>query len=360
MNLKHCFPLWSEHVKQQLAFDSFDIVKKKYPNLNLIILSKEIDVSGKRKYLLSTFEFFFLQYIKMHQHQRCWYEIIRDGYPCKLYFDIEYNKKIHQTVNEQQIMIIFKDFLIKYIQNILKISISLENIMDLDSTTDEKFSRHFIINFKDKIFKNNFECGIFVSKLCNEIIDITKSNTNPLFQNLIIDKTENKKKLFIDQAVYSKNRCFRLPFSSKFKYIKQNKPVYLKPINKYTIKNIKYEQFLDLLVCPINTKNKEFINLNFFSLKPILSNKHKKNYNIKKIHFNVTVKDDKIKKWIYSIIIKNLIDIDRQITIKLYNIYNKYNNIILLYHVNNYRYCENILREHKSNNVYFIINHNKS
>ena len=212
MNLQHCLIYWFLYPRQQIAFDAYDRLKERNPDANLITLSKEIHVSGSRRFLLSTYEYFFEKYRKMCPETRCLYEIIRYPNPCKLYFDIEYNKQINKYLNGDASMVIFKDFLVKYIDNTLQISITMENIMDLNSSDDNKFSRHLIVNFKNTLFNNNIECGIFVSSLCNTIINMVKQNSDDLLNQLIVNKVNNKKGLFIDQCVYTKNECFRLPF----------------------------------------------------------------------------------------------------------------------------------------------------
>ena len=360
MNCNHCWPIWSEHSTQQKAFDLFDKTKKQYPRLYLILLCREIDASGKRRYLMTTCEYFYLKYRNMHPEQRYWYEIIRYDFPCKLYFDIEYNKQLNKSNNGDKLISIFKQFLIKYIHTMLQISISKENIVDLDSSNVKKFSRHIIINFKDKLFKNNIECGAFVANMCDKIINIITNNKNDPLNQLMVNNIYNKKGLFIDKSVYYKNRCFRLPFSSKLKYIQQKTPYFLQPINQITNKTMKYEQFVDMLVCQQPNNSVEFITINKTKFNDNISNVKYNHSKQNTKYLNGMDNDDNIKIWIKNIISKNLVDINRKIKLDLYKIYYEYDNMILLYHVQNYRYCENISREHKSNNVYFIINYNES
>ena len=82
---------------------------------------------------------------------------------------------------------------------------SLE-VIDLDSSTSEKFSHHLIINFmtckKEPVyFTNNRNVGNYVRKFCEKV------------QNLVILPSG---KSFVDEAVYSKNRNFRTLLSSKY------------------------------------------------------------------------------------------------------------------------------------------------
>ena len=106
----------------------------------------------------------------MKQIDRCYYEVIRENCPCKLYFDIEYHVEYNPNINGNELIEIFKDYLIEYILNELNIEMSRKDIIDLTSSTKSKFSRHLIIIFPtNAVFKNNQQCGIFVRKLCDSM-----------------------------------------------------------------------------------------------------------------------------------------------------------------------------------------------
>ena len=156
---------------------------------------------------------------------------------------------------------------------------------------------------------------------------------------------------------------FSLTILSKLKNIKKKKPVYLQPINEITLDTMKYEQFLQMLVCTPQNKIQKFININTFIGKKLKDTTlpQKKKYSVKnKVQINGLNNNDQIKNWMINILLSNINDINREIQLTLFNTFYPKDNMILLYHVKNYRYCENISREHVSNNVYFIINYNKS
>ena len=102
----------------------------------------------------------------------------------------------------------FKDFL----QNDLcKVSfpglIDKIEMIDLDSSTPEKFSHHLIVNMFHEndpvLFPDNLHVGNYVSHIIRKM---TSCNEFLLSDN----------KVFVDEAVYTKNRNFRTFLSSKF------------------------------------------------------------------------------------------------------------------------------------------------
>lgn len=94
-----------------------------------------------------------------------------------------------------------------------------QTILDLDSSTDEKFSRHLI--FTSSRFQDNVQQGHFVEKL----VDAIARSRDPALaqlQSSIVDAGGNPAS-FVDVGVYTRNRNFRLFLSSKI-----NKNVVLK------------------------------------------------------------------------------------------------------------------------------------
>ena len=51
--------------------------------------SLEHNTSGKRSFLVSTYEGFWLRYRDMLPDHRHYYEIIQESYPCHLYFGVQ-------------------------------------------------------------------------------------------------------------------------------------------------------------------------------------------------------------------------------------------------------------------------------
>jgi hypothetical protein len=98
----------------------------------------------------------------------------------------------------------FKNQLVTDLNKTFNTNLSESSILDLDSSTEEKFSRHLIF---DLIFMNNFHVGNYVRSFCS------KFEQDKGVQVKLTDKNVG---IFVDQGVYTKNRNFRLYLSSKF------------------------------------------------------------------------------------------------------------------------------------------------
>lgn len=55
------------------------------------------------------------------------------------------------------------------LKQVFNISCSLEHILDLDSTTIDKFSRHLIYHLEGSAFRNNIVVGHFVRYICDRL-----------------------------------------------------------------------------------------------------------------------------------------------------------------------------------------------
>lgn len=92
----------------------------------------------------------------------------------------------------------------------------VRQIFELDSSTDQKFSRHLLIRFPGAAFKHNGHVGALVKDLADHVWSLGSSD--PRAAMLIVRKGQEQSMsytLMIDTGVYSRNRAFRLFLSSK-------------------------------------------------------------------------------------------------------------------------------------------------
>ena len=91
-------------------------------------------------------------------------------------------------------------------------------MIDLDSSTPEKFSHHLIINMYHEgysvFFQDNLHVGKYVQKLIEKLC-LSKIESLRLPDKDEENSGGRSEKFFIDEAVYSKNRNFRTYLSSK-------------------------------------------------------------------------------------------------------------------------------------------------
>lgn len=200
--------------------------------------------------------------------KRHWYEVIREGHPCHLYFDIEFQQDINPSVDGHSLVSNLIDRVIQCFTacfpNISEHSPLLsEHVWELDSTVGigGKFSRHLVIRHPKAAWVNNIAVGHFVKRvlslygdefLINTPIPAGNSNanignngyinqprqgtssdnksggvvhddddiTNNINMNIqdegpLPEDSPMKRTSMVDTAVYSRNRHFRLPYCCK-------------------------------------------------------------------------------------------------------------------------------------------------
>lgn len=202
------------------------------------------------------------------------------------------------------------------------------DIVDLDSSSDAKFSHHLIFNIPGNIFENNLQVKAFVNNTIN---------TNNI---KCMCKTEKAEKSIIDLSVYSKNRLFRIYLSSK------------------------YEKTAILM--PFNLSSESFINDSYrlcFFIRSLVSEFWCKS-EIDKYNLLRCVED--IIKYQVNPVSINMPDLLRTFILKCVNKGGvsgsirsyKYLNPNIIVEISNNRWCGNIKRPHKSNHIYLLVNIN--
>lgn len=162
--------------------------------------------------------------------ERHYYELMREDTHCHLYFDVEFSKVSNPDVDGVRMM----DWLVQLIVEELKATPEIdtskfdeqEHIVELDSESETKFSRHLIIQLPDdQVFADNSHCAHFVRKLWHTIESRRGEDDrcDAMFLRKERDDVE-KTEPFIDLGVYTRNRVFRLYLSNKHSE-ETNKPI---------------------------------------------------------------------------------------------------------------------------------------
>ena len=325
--------------------------------------------------------------MNMSPKDQTFYEIIRSGSPSRLYFDLEYDKTVNQTADPIKIMDVFREKLVLHIKKILGIDLATcfpnrnirEFFIEVDSSNNKKFSRHVIVPLPgESFFANNLQIGKFVSNFCKQLL--TEAAFSEQFQNvsenvknvrrLFLKKKQKEKiekhQIFIDTHVYTKNRHFRILLSAKFKdiykrhfqYVRNNDLIlnerritlnlFQKTLCTYT-GEIQKEMVMTLRWGLLNSTfpkvqicQKRIINKPQHVVKPFLENKRFE----KLVHyFNMTV----LPSW------RKYIHTNFKIKSFVRVIYYK-NSERLVLKVFGTKFCLNVMRQHKSNNIYFVVN----
>ena len=176
---------------------------------------------GKRKYLVGQFGRVADWYWRKANPKHL-YEVIRENTPCRLYFDLEYSKIYNTDVDEVKLLEEFRLELETEFKTSFDISFEASQLIDLDSSTDAKFSRHWILDLKDCLFEDASTVGRFVKRMVGRLAedlatDQLRQRRPTLAKYLFVNTKEaGKTSCFIDLGVYTRNRLFRVFKSSKF------------------------------------------------------------------------------------------------------------------------------------------------
>lgn len=203
---------WYTFRQQSEAFNYCD----NRPGHGLHVWAFEIDRNGRRRFVAASYRAFWRQYARMLRAKgnAHFYEVIRERTAAKLYLDLEFLREFNEAADGEAMTR-------AVIEECLKVAAvggaaceSLDeaqdcagDVMVLDSTTDTKFSRHVV--FQKVAFHDNLQMGDFM----RGVVD----NISQRDDGLMLVRKEDKALVpFVDMGVYTRNRCFRLAGSCKF------------------------------------------------------------------------------------------------------------------------------------------------
>ncbi|MBN3301782.1 PRIPO protein, partial [Amia calva] len=242
--------VWRVFPRQTLAFSFTKSCKE-----DVRVFALEIDPAemGQRIYLVTTYTELWHYYRTYRQSLMHCYEVIPEGAVCKLYFDLEFHKPSNKGLDGKQMVASLTQYVCQKLQEDYGIQCSDKDVLNLDSSTDEKFSRHLIFLLPNAAFKDNVQAGHFINKILqpaleelqrrrnHELTDgapkqkdcpINSTNDRPPLSpvenvqkpDADIQKSPQPKRkrngdlqatLLYPTGVYTKNRNFRLYKSSK-------------------------------------------------------------------------------------------------------------------------------------------------
>eukprot|EP01051_Picozoa_sp_SAG22_P004653 SAG22_NODE_255_length_13562_cov_6.101463_11_plen_242_part_00 len=184
------------------------------------------------------------------------YEVIREGRPCHLYFDLEFDRAANPTSDGSAMTTAFIAFICRQLQSWRgrQLHIPEDAIVDLDASSDKKFSRHVVLRLDrcaggagsggaaaragevaGYAFSDNLAMGRFVQQAMAVLA--IEAKTSPELAALWIwpkggDLPGAVFAPFVDLGVYTRNRCFRLYGCAK---VRHRVTLYLVPTPLYVI-----------------------------------------------------------------------------------------------------------------------------
>ncbi|XP_073910968.1 DNA-directed primase/polymerase protein isoform X2 [Castor canadensis] len=390
--------IWKLFHRQNQAFN---FVKSCKENVHVFALECKVG-DGQRVYLVTTYTQLWFYYKSRKTLLHC-YEVIPENAVCKLYFDLEFNKLANPGYDGKKMVALLIEHVCKALQELFNVHCSAEDVFNLDSSTDEKFSRHLIFQLHDVAFKDNVHVGNFVRKIlqpalhliakedddriqetidrevshfseeplkqgisCNKMFPdkaVGKNSetleglrsaeqTSPDLSFLVVKNSTGEKHLFVDLGVYTRNRNFRLYKSSKIgkcvalEVAEDNKffPKQSKNIseeNQYfltsLVSNVRFSDTLRILTCDIpQNKRKRAEYFNRTSTSETIEGFQCSPY-------------PEVDQFVLSLVNRN----DIKGGIRRWNYF--FPEELLVYDICKYRWCDNIGRAHRSNNIMIVV-----
>ena len=382
-------PIWNIFFRQIEAFEYAETRK------DAKVFSVEYgDNNGPRKYIVASLEEFWMYYKQFPSGTRHYYEVIPQDAHCHLYFDLEFDKSVNKNINGADLIEVWIAVVIFCLKKTFNISASRKNIVELDSTTDAKFSQHQIWHLSNAAFRNNFEAGKFVRNMCS-IVRSTLSDDSmsqkhrfhPTLDDklnlLMVNKSTGEKVLFVDECVYTKNRNFRLYLSSKKGKVKELKlsskcQFNFEPVNlldfvpQIQVENIKKLQGIDqekliffsslvsnvplnkdLNVLEFSSEESDSIRTSETNVAAILASKiyYKSKPSEIELPDNIS---QSFYGQLYNFVSEYLQQFNQAAAISKVSI--AQDNKCIFFDVTGSRYCRSIGREHKSNGIFVVVN----
>lgn len=165
------------------------------------VWSFELDATGRRRFIVAPVPAFWRWYKRRLRDGAPTnvYEVIRRGAACKAHFDLEFRRGDGGEADSVDGDALTSE-VIKAVRCVASEwhgqETSVENRVELFSSTPTKYSCHLI--FPSILFRSNAEAGDFALEVESRLSSLAKRLS------------------FVDLAIYTPNRCFRLAGSSKF------------------------------------------------------------------------------------------------------------------------------------------------
>ncbi|XP_051474915.1 DNA-directed primase/polymerase protein isoform X2 [Apus apus] len=392
-------PVWKIFYRQA---EAFDYVKTCKEDVHVFALEKSTQ-SRQRFYLVTTYKELWFYYTKDYKTSlmHC-YEVIPEKDACKLYFDLEFYKPANPGADGKSMVAKLIELVSEKLKEFYDVTCAAKDVLNLDSSTDEKFSRHLIFLPQKTVFKDNIHVGNFVRTILQPAIRLMESKgavvipeegaghvfqcsaetlgldgsfskgwpavahktkdmetshqgENSEYSFLIVNDKEGHQQLFVDLGVYTRNRNFRMYKSSKagknviLKIAEDNKFV---PNCEDSV-SLEEAYFLSSLICNIRVRDDTQVLSSVFSeeerkMSAFINSKTTRSSRDSMEGYQDSPYPE-IDSFVRSLVNKDGV----QGGIRRWNYFSL--EEILVYDISGYRWCENIGRAHKSNNIMILV-----
>lgn len=193
---------------------------------------------GRKEYTRTSYQRFYRRCRAQPPEQRCWYELLLDDVWCNLYLDIDLCTKTNPEHDGDALCARLRQHLVTFLgASYPDVVRSRDDVrfIELDSSYEDKFSRHVVVRVRDACFVNLKHCGAFMRRFHIYLVEQEGAvERNPFFAwradrrpdvvpslDALGDamhsiKTRPDIVSVIDMCVYTTNRVFRCRGSHKY------------------------------------------------------------------------------------------------------------------------------------------------
>lgn len=387
--------VWKLFPRQTMAISFAQSCKEA---VHVFALEREKTPLGQRIYLVTSYSELWHYYGTYPQSLMHCYEVIPEGAVCKLYFDLEFHKPSNKGADGKAMVTSLIQYVCDKLMEVYGVESSAKNVLNLDSSTEDKFSRHLIFNLQNAAFKDNIHVGRFIHEILQPVLNTPKSGSssdpgmNFVAKNsetcracaapeeeassgdvaksphtkrrkleekdlssLQVKNKDGKDCLFVDLGVYTKNRNFRLYKSSKV----GKKAVFtVADDNKFSAKaekgiSVEESLFLASLICNVSFTGQRILT---WGIPETTESKTSKPHcqegpgpDSASLSGGLSSPHQEVDAFVLTVAKKDGI----QGSIRRWNYFAA--EQLLVYDIAKYRWCENVKRFHKSNNIMIVV-----
>ena len=132
--------------------------------------AQELDRHGRRRYIVAERVDFWRRYKRLRHTFRSFYEVIIEAQPCHAYLDLEYRVAANPHCDGARMVRTVREALAALVERRLGVAVSDECFVELDSSTDAKFSRHVVLKLPGgAAFADNSHVGRLVRECVDEL-----------------------------------------------------------------------------------------------------------------------------------------------------------------------------------------------
>ena len=193
--------------RQAPAFDAADSAPD---HARVRVFSEEVAGGRGRRYVVDSVAGVWRRYRTLPPSARHFYEILREGDPCHMYLDIEFKKALNPGVDGDALTEALVCALREEVSSLFSLTVDDTDILELDASSDTKFSRHITLHMPGAVLATTADAGA----LARAAVKRAAAMATPSPVTIVADDS-GKPGLALDLGVYTRNRAWRMPLSSK-------------------------------------------------------------------------------------------------------------------------------------------------